>query len=135
MKGVVNMENWKSVRGYEGLYEVSDMGRVRRGDRVLKPYQRKRDGYMEVTLSKNNVPANIKVHQLVARAFIPNPDNLPEVNHKDENKQNNTASNLEWCRHRVNCNHGSRNQRISQGNSRRVEQMSGGVVIKEWSQS
>lgn len=111
-----NIENWKPVVGYEGLYEVSDWGRVRSLDkyiknwpkgirlvkgRVLKP-GRHRKGYLLVVLNKDGVMKTCKVHRLVAIAFIPNPDGLPQVNHKDENKHNNRVENLEWCDNKYN---------------------------------
>lgn len=126
------MEKWAPVPGYEGLYEISNTGSVRRGGKVLKPRQRKRDGYIEISLSKNNTKENKKVHRLVAEVFVPNTENLPEVNHKDENKANNHATNLEWIRHKENCNYGRRNEKIAQGNSRSVEQVHGGVIVKVW---
>jgi len=100
---MTNMERWLPVAGYEGLYEVSDKGRIKsvkrfrnRKDRIMKPSTR-RDGYLSVNLSKNGTVHSYVVHRIVATAFIPNPDNLEMVNHKDENKVNNCVDNLEWC--------------------------------------
>ena len=75
---------------------MSNLGRVKnKHGRILKPEIR--NGYYSVSLMKNNKRRNYRIHRLVAEAFIPNPDNLPQVNHKDENKLNNIVSNLEWC--------------------------------------
>lgn len=96
-------ENWKPVVGYEGLYEVSDKGRVKSlhywgGNRQVVMSQSKRpDGYMYIGLSKDKKCKHFVVHRLVAMAFIENPDNLEMVNHKDENRENNCVENLEWC--------------------------------------
>lgn len=96
-------EQWRSVVGYEGLYEVSDHGRVRRlgrraskrgGATVLAACHSRR--YVCVCLCAANVSHTVNVHRLVASAFIANPDQRPEVNHKDGNKHNNRADNLEW---------------------------------------
>jgi hypothetical protein len=94
-----NKEIWKDCKGYEGKYQVSSMGRVWSIKRqsVLKGSADK-DGYIRVQLTaKNGKTKTEKVHRLVAIAFLDNPDNLPQVNHKDENKQNNCITNLEWC--------------------------------------
>ncbi len=106
-------ENWSSIAGYEGLYEVSDMGRVRSVARggtkggILSAH-RSRYGYMLVSLFKNNIRTGFSIHKLVATAFIPNPNNLPQVNHKDEDKTNNHVENLEWCTASYNMNYGGR---------------------------
>ena len=118
------MEEWKNVIGYEGLYEVSNTGQVRSLDRyvkysngriclhkgkVLSPAKDKY-GYLAVVLSCNGKQKTIKIHRLVAQAFIENPDNLPEVNHLDEDKTNNNVDNLEWCTTKYNSNYGHRTE-------------------------
>ncbi|WNO24238.1 endonuclease [Enterococcus phage SSMH01] len=110
------IEEWKDIKGYEGLYQVSNFGRVkskhRGSERILKAGTT-RLGYLNVCLCKNNQIKNFKVHRLVAKAFILNPDNKPEVNHIDEDKTNNIVSNLEWCTRKENINHGTRTERSS----------------------
>ena len=98
------MEIWKDCKGYEGKYQVSNMGRVWSVGRqqYLKGSQDK-DGYLKVHLTaKNGKRKNEFIHRLVALAFLSNPTGLPQVNHKDENKQNNCLENLEWCSTRYN---------------------------------
>lgn len=101
-------EIWKDIVGYEGLYQVSNIGNVRSlnwkncgyaKNLWLKPHNK---GYYQVELVKNKKKKTFVVHRLVSIAFIPNPENLPCVNHKDENKQNNCVENLEWCDYKYN---------------------------------
>ena len=91
-------EIWKPIKGYEGLYEVSTFGHIRncRTSRCVKPYYHFK-GYMRVDLCKDGQKQHLKVHRIVAEAFIPNPDSKPHVNHRDFNRQNNRVWNLEWC--------------------------------------
>ena len=103
------MEEWRVVPGYEGLYEVSNIGNVRnvRRNKLLR-LQKTNNGYIRVVLSKNGIKTGFQVHRLIAQAFLPNPDNLPQINHKDEDKTNNNVTNLEWCDAKYNNNYGSR---------------------------
>ena len=98
-KDNIMTENWKSIAGYEGLYQVSNLGRVKSlkygKEKILKPVNSPY-GYLQVCLCKDGQKKMSLVHRLVADAFIPNPNNLETVNHKDEVKTNNVASNLEW---------------------------------------
>ena len=119
------MEEWKSIPGYEGLYEVSNLGRVRSVEKcdrfnrkilskILKPNYV--SGYLRVGMYKNKTFKYYLIHRLVAQAFLPNPDNLPQVNHKDEDKSNNRVDNLEWCDRSYNMNYGTVQQRRIQTN-------------------
>lgn len=123
-------EIWKPVKGFEGYYEVSNLGRVRSVDRVVVDKSGRnqfkkgmilksrsdRQGYIIVPLSINRHYTHKCVHTLVAEAFIPNPDNLPQVNHKDEVKSNNVVDNLEWCTPKYNANYGNRNKKCIETN-------------------
>lgn len=119
-------EIWKPVNGFEGYYEVSNLGRVRRLDRydygcgyprlykggILKLLCGS-SGYYHIMLCKDGKRITKNIHRIVADAFIPNPDNLPQVNHKDEDKSNNRVDNLEWCSPRYNCSYGTKNRRCN----------------------
>ncbi len=111
-------ELWKDVIDYEGLYKVSNIGRVRSVERYVKQHRGQqlkkgkilklgidRGGYVTVKLSKDNKGRRPTVHRLVSQAFITNPDNKPEVNHIDGNKSNNHVYNLEWCTRSENMKH------------------------------
>ena len=129
------MEEWRDVEGFEGLYQVSNKGKVRSLDRtvttsrygkplsmtkrgkVLKTITDRR-GYIGVQLSKEGKPYTFKVHRLVARAFLPNAEGLQEVNHIDGNKRNNDIQNLEWCTRGHNIRHAFRTGLIKKENMR-----------------
>lgn len=105
------IEEWKPICGYEGFYEISNYGRVKsldynrtKQEKILRQGKNKY-GYLMVVLYKEGKGKTIKVHRLVAQAFIPNPNNFRCVNHKDENKTNNCVDNLEWCDHKYNLNY------------------------------
>ena len=119
-------EIWRPVVGYEGLYEVSSYGRVRSLDRYVKScYEayrlhkgkvlspgKDKDGYLFVNLYCNGKVHKRFAHRLAAQAFISNPDNLPMVNHKDEDKTNNSVENLEWCNAKYNNTYGTRQNNV-----------------------
>lgn len=99
-------EIWKDIKDFIGLYQVSNFGRVKSlkwgKERILKPRKLK-CGYFAVILYKDGVTKSYFIHRLVAQAFLPNPNNLPQVNHKNENKTDNRVENLEWCDQKYNC--------------------------------
>lgn len=129
------MERWKVIEGTKDLYEVSETGKVRRVStgQVLKPTNNE-NGYCYVTLSiGEDRTIKKRVHRIVAEAFVENPFGLTQVNHKDENKQNNSAGNLEWCTAGYNINYGTRNKRHAAKMSRPVLQMNiEGAILKRW---
>ena len=105
-------EIWKDIARYEGLSQVSSLGRVKRvtTGRILKS-GKITGGYLLVSLYKNNTKSNKYIHRLVSESFIPNPENKSQVNHIDEDKTNNSLDNLEWMTAKENVNHGTRNER------------------------
>lgn len=110
------MEIYRDIEGYEGLYQISDQGNVKSlkfgKERTLKQGKNVY-GYSFVVLCKNGNKKLYLVHRLVAQAFIPNPTNLPQVNHKDEDKTNNTVDNLEYCDCKYNINYGKHNEKMA----------------------
>lgn len=145
-------ELWKDIPEYEGYYQVSNLGRVRSLDRnfdVINKFgfkqhigqkgrilslQKCSSGYAKVILSKDGKHKNVMVHRLVAQVFLPNPDQLPEVNHKDECIENNCVDNLEWCTSKYNANYGTRNERCyPKSQLKPVNQyQKDGTFIRKW---
>lgn len=99
--------------GYEGLYKVSNKGRVYGLARKMMMHPEVSNGYLRVTFTVDKKKKKYNVHRLVAAAFIENPNNYPQINHKDENRGNNCVENLEWCTARYNINYGNRNTKVS----------------------
>lgn len=141
-------EEWRDVVGYEGYYEVSNMGRVRSigryvktawGFRFKQPHIMSENihpitGYHMVCLAKDGAKRTYMVHRLVAFAFIANPENKPQINHKNENKSDNRSANLEWMTAKENNNFGTKNERVSKANKtskcKPVAQIKDGVVVE-----
>lgn len=144
------IEIWKPVRDYEGLYEVSNLGRVKSlskfhctsknysslgywsKEKILKPIIGVQ-GYLYVNLYKNKKHNFKRIHILVAQAFIKNPNKFPMINHKDENVMNNVVSNLEWCDNKYNLNYGTVQERKAQKLNKPILQFDlNGNFIKEY---
>lgn len=132
-------EIWKDIKGYEGLYQISNLGRVKSlnayGHNLEKIMNcpKHHSGYLITIFCTNNKKKTFNVHRLVAETFIPNPNKLPQVNHKDENKLNNCVDNLEWCTRQYNCNYGTRKDRIANHTRVKVNQYDlSGKFIKTW---
>lgn len=140
---VIDLQNeiWKTINNFSN-YKISNYGRVKRKkhknscgyllqEKLINGHTT--HGYKYVNLTKNGETSGLRVHRLVAEAFIPNPNNLPQVNHKDENKLNNKAENLEWCNAKYNINYGNHNKKIQQAQSIKVNQYDlNGNIIKKW---
>ena len=111
----------KDIKGYEGLYAITSCGKVwsHRNKKFLKSCKQSTE-YLAVTLCKDGTQKSYKIHRLVAEAYLPNPNNLPQVNHKDENKTHNYINNLEWCDSTYNVNYGTRNKRVGRARSKTV---------------
>ena len=117
------MEEWRDIKGYEGYYQISNLGRVKSLPRdvgsnrckkeIIMKTSIDKDGYEHLVLCKDGKQKHFRVNRLVAQAFIPNPNNYPVVNHKDENKTNNRVENLEWCTITYNINYGDRTEKAS----------------------
>jgi hypothetical protein len=138
-------EIWKDVVGFEGLYIVNCHGEIRSVDhyvkcntgtrlvrgKTLKPCDRG-NGYPFVTMGKDGKQYNMSIHRVIAIAFLPNPDRLPEVNHKDTDPSNYDLSNLEWCDRTYNNNYANRAYKVAQMKKKEIEQIKNGVVVKVW---
>lgn len=142
---IMESEIWKDVVGYEGLYQVSNLGRIKSLDRrarihngayrqvkghIVPIRKGEKTNYPFVGLTKNHNASLIRVHRIVAEAFIPNPNNYPQVNHKDGDKTNNCVSNLEWVTCSQNIKHAYDNRLNKR--ARPVECLKDGVVIKTY---
>ena len=116
-------EIWKDIEGYEGLYQISNIGQIKalekprispsggvgiRPEKILKTWDNQR-GYLQIVIRKNNIPKGHKIHRLVAEHFIPNPNKYPQVNHKNGIKTDNRVENLEWCTAQENIRHSWKN--------------------------
>lgn len=148
------VEVWKDIEGYEGLYQVSDQGRVKSlnykhtgKEKILNTWKTF-DGYLYVDFYKDKQRKHFKIHTLVAKAFIPIPECLKhligqyhksgkpmlEINHINENhKDDNSVKNLQWCEASYNVNYGTRNERVAKALSIPILQYTtGGIFIREW---
>ena len=118
----MDKEIWKDIKGYEGLYQASNLGRIkslnsfgRKKEIILKP--RTGNRYYMIALYKNKERKDLLLHRIITETFLEKKQNKPFVNHKDENPFNNNVNNLEWCSHKDNMNWGTRNKRISLKNT------------------
>ena len=117
-------EIWRDIEGYEGLYQVSNMRRIKSlnynksGKEGILKLRKDKDGYLQLQLHKEGECKDYKVHRLVGQTFLENLEGLPEINHKDEDKTNNCVENLEWCSSEYNKNYGTRNKRVSKSLSK-----------------
>lgn len=142
-------EIWKPISGYEGIYEVSNFGRVRSCDRIVTynngvkhKYNGKvlrssnnTHGYLNVTLCNNRGHKTATIHRLVATAFIPNPENKTTINHINEIKTDNRVENLEWMTVKENINHGTHNERLAKTQGKPIQQFTrdGKIIAEFWS--
>lgn len=108
MENINDTEIWRDVKGFEGLYKVNRKGEIYSVlNNIIRPPKDNGYGYNNINLNKNGKKITKYIHRIVAEAFIPNPNNYPMVNHKDENKKNNNVENLEWCTASYNVNYGT----------------------------
>ena len=140
-----SQEIWKDIKGYEGLYQISNHGRLKaltkksgfliRKEKIMKIHT-KANGYVYTTLFKNNKGSKKHIHRLVAEAFIPNPNNYPCINHKDHNKRNNNVENLEWCSYKQNNDYSACHSHLDAAIRKPIAQYDlNGNFIKIWESS
>lgn len=132
----MSKEIWQDIKNYEGLYQVSNMGRVKslkwNKERILKPIDSGR-GYLKVVLCARGKQKTLIVHRLVCEAFHENPESKAQVNHINEDKTDNRACNLEWATARENCNYGTRNERSAKNRRKPIGQYTlDGKLVKIW---
>ncbi len=135
----MDKEIWKDIDGYESVYQISNLGRVRSlrdcnqkpREKILSPYK-SHNGYLQINLVRREKKSTFKLHRLVAQAFIPNPENKPEVNHIDGNKSNNHISNLEWCTHSENMQHAVKSGLVTQKHIRKLTEQDVQTIRKEY---
>ena len=130
------MEIWRDIKDFEGLYQVSNLGRVRSlnfnhtiGKVKELSLRNDKKGYKQVILYKDGKTKSYKVHRLVAETFIENPNNYEQINHKNEIKSDNTVNNLEWCTNEYNHNYGTRNERVRKSLSKKTLCITTGEVF------
>ena len=125
------MEIWKDIPGYEGLYKASNMGHIKslRYNKIMKGTPTY-DGYLRIILQKNNIKKHVSIHSIVASLFLEDTIYNPNgtlitgrkcINHKDENKENNSAETLEYCDDKYNANYGTRNERMAKSLSKALK--------------
>ena len=133
----MQQEIWKDIPGYMGLYQVSNFGRIKGLSRIVKnkdsqmvveskiknPQLNKTNDRLIISLSKDGIKRTYFIHRLVALAFIPNPNNLPQINHKDENPKNNNVENLEWCTAYYNTHYGNCIRKRAKSKSKAIYQI------------
>lgn len=119
------MREWKFLKGFDNEYIISDCGDIYslKTNKMLTNKYKTHDGYRVITLSHKNKYKPYRIHRLVAKTFIDNPNNFPEINHKDENKSNNHVSNLEWCDRRYNALYSNNIEKMNKSTRKKVVQL------------
>lgn len=132
----MNDEIWKDIKGYEGLYQASNLGRIKslKNNIILKGWKDKY-GYVRVYLCENGNKKVFQVHRIVGITFIPNPENKPCINHLDENPSNNNVNNLSWCTYKENNNYGQHNTKMSASKIGNIAWNKGKKMNKEYVQN